>query len=161
MAQSHISASMFPATTQYYTQYKGIRCALPLLADAYGLYYNKTLFKAAGITSPPKTMSELTADAKKLTEQNSDGTIKVAGFDPVDRLLREHPGAVDHVRSAASGWTPSGKSILSKRSRLDEVADLAEEPRRLVRVQQPRAASRPGAVTSSPRRRRSRRASSR
>src|ERR1700704_4540022 len=36
MKSSHISASMFPAATQYYTQYKGKRCALPLLADTYG-----------------------------------------------------------------------------------------------------------------------------
>ena len=38
-----------------------------MLADVYGLYYNKDLFKKAGITEPPKTMSELTDDAKKLT----------------------------------------------------------------------------------------------
>ena len=58
---------MFPAAPRYYTQYEGKRCALPLLADDYGLYYNKKLFKAAGITRPPRTMSELAADAKKLT----------------------------------------------------------------------------------------------
>src|SRR3954470_11494264 len=58
MQRSHIRASTFPAATQYYTQYKGKRCALPLLADTYGLYYNKTLFKQAGIAGPPKTMSE-------------------------------------------------------------------------------------------------------
>ena len=29
--------------------------ALPLYASAYELYYNKKLFKAAGISSPPKT----------------------------------------------------------------------------------------------------------
>src|SRR5258708_25598100 len=50
--------SMFPKTSQYYTQYKGKRCALPLLADVYGFYYNKKMFKAAGLTSPPKTRSE-------------------------------------------------------------------------------------------------------
>ena len=43
---------MFPQASQYYTQYKGMRCALPLLADVYGLYYNKTMLKAAGLTSP-------------------------------------------------------------------------------------------------------------
>ena len=49
MKKDRISSdSIFPAATLYYTQYKGKRCALPLLADAYGFYYNKTLFKAAG-----------------------------------------------------------------------------------------------------------------
>ena len=52
MAQSHISASTSRRRRRYYTQYDGVRCALPLLADTYGLYYNKTLFKAAGITQP-------------------------------------------------------------------------------------------------------------
>jgi multiple sugar transport system substrate-binding protein len=82
MSTAGIQANMFPAATRYYTQYGGKRCALPLLADTYGLYYNKSLFKAAGIAGPPKTMDELTADAKKLTVFNKDGSIKVLGFDP-------------------------------------------------------------------------------
>ncbi len=76
-------ASLFPPAPRYYTQYNGKRCALPLLADDYGLYYNKTMFKAAGITHPPRTMTELAADAKKLTVRGSNGSIKVAGLDPV------------------------------------------------------------------------------
>src|SRR3954470_11100770 len=83
MRKDHIDASIFPPAPRYYTQYGGKRCALPLLADDYGLYYNKKLFRAAGIKSPPKTMSELTADAKKLTVRDKSGKIKVAGFDPV------------------------------------------------------------------------------
>ena len=82
MKQSGISTSMFPPTTNYYTQYGGKKCALPLLADAYGLYYNKTLFKKAGIAGPPKTIAELTADAKKLTIRNPDGSLKQVGIDP-------------------------------------------------------------------------------
>jgi len=83
LKKSHLSASAFPKTSQYYTQYKGKRCALPLLADTFGLYYNTDLFKKAGIKSPPKTFEELTADAKKLTVRSKDGTIKVLGFNPV------------------------------------------------------------------------------
>ena len=59
LKKDHIDPSMFPPAPRYYTQYEGKRCALPLLADDYGLYYNKKLFRAAGIKSPPKTMSEL------------------------------------------------------------------------------------------------------
>ncbi len=77
-----ISTTEFPAATNYYTQYGGKKCALPLLADTYGLYYNKVLFKKAGISSPPKTMSELLADAKKLTIKNPDGSLKQVGIDP-------------------------------------------------------------------------------
>src|SRR5207302_2236396 len=43
MKQSGISADIIPGAPRYYTQYNGKRCALPLLADAYGLYYNKAL----------------------------------------------------------------------------------------------------------------------
>jgi multiple sugar transport system substrate-binding protein len=82
MKQDNLSARVFPKTSQYYTQYNGKRCALPLLADTYGLYYNKKLLKAAGLNGPPKTISQLTAYAKKLTKKNADGSIKVAGYDP-------------------------------------------------------------------------------
>jgi multiple sugar transport system substrate-binding protein len=83
MSGSGIKPQLFPAATRYYTAFDGKRCALPLLADTYGLYYNKALFKAAGIASPPKTMDELAADAKKLTKYNADGSIKVLGIDPL------------------------------------------------------------------------------
>jgi multiple sugar transport system substrate-binding protein len=82
LKKDNVDMSQFPKTSLYYTQYGGKRCALPLLADSYGLYYNKTLFKKAGITRPPRTFSELTADAKKLTQRGGDGSIKVAGYTP-------------------------------------------------------------------------------
>ncbi|RRR80418.1 ABC transporter substrate-binding protein [Streptomyces sp. RP5T] len=71
----------FPATMNQYTQFDGDRCAVPLLGDAYGLYYNKTAFEKAGITSPPKTWSEFEADAKKLTIPRGD-SFKQLGFMP-------------------------------------------------------------------------------
>ncbi|MEU8135069.1 ABC transporter substrate-binding protein [Streptodolium elevatio] len=76
-------AATFPKATLDYTQFEGRRCALPFLADAYGLYYNKDMFAAAGITAPPKTMSEFKAAALKLQQLNPDGSIKVAGTMPV------------------------------------------------------------------------------
>ena len=94
----------FAAATRYYTQYDGKRCALPLLADTYGLYYNKKLFEEAGIDGPPKTISELTDAAKKLTKRNADGTIKVAGFDPIFGFY-ENAVAGSRRCSAPSGST--------------------------------------------------------
>src|ERR1044072_4165921 len=38
LSKDHLSADVFPKTSQYYTQYNGKRCALPFLADDYGLY---------------------------------------------------------------------------------------------------------------------------
>ncbi|MGA5357404.1 ABC transporter substrate-binding protein [Streptomyces purpurascens] len=71
----------FPKAMNEYTQFDGDRCAVPLLGDAYGLYYNKTAFKKAGITSPPKTWSEFERVAKKLTITQGD-TYKQLGFMP-------------------------------------------------------------------------------
>ena len=82
LRKDKVDMTQFPKTSLYYTQYKGKRCALPLLADSYGLYYNKTLFRKAGITHPPKNYTELSADAKKLTQRGNGGSIKIAGFDP-------------------------------------------------------------------------------
>ncbi|MFF8602529.1 ABC transporter substrate-binding protein [Streptomyces sp. NPDC015232] len=74
---------IIPKTLLDYTQFEGKRCAMPLLTDAYGLYYNKTAFKAAGLDpeKPPKTYSELLAAAKRLTKPKGDGYEQL-GFMP-------------------------------------------------------------------------------
>ena len=80
--RDHVDTTQFPKAAFQYTRFDGKQCALPELTDAYGLYYNKDLLAKAGITSLPKTMSELMTDAKKLTQRNADGSIKVIGFMP-------------------------------------------------------------------------------
>ncbi len=47
--------------------------AVPLYSMAYGLYYNKKLFQAAGIATPPATWEDLVADGKKLTSGDKYG----------------------------------------------------------------------------------------
>ncbi|WP_405016802.1 sugar ABC transporter substrate-binding protein [Kitasatospora sp. NBC_00070] len=47
--------------------------AVPLYSMAYGLYYNKKLFDAAGISTPPATWDELVADGQKLTKDGKYG----------------------------------------------------------------------------------------
>ena len=47
--------------------------AVPLYSLAYALYYNKQLFKDAGISAPPTTWDELVADGKKLTKDGHYG----------------------------------------------------------------------------------------
>ncbi|MFI6933181.1 ABC transporter substrate-binding protein [Streptomyces sp. NPDC050287] len=71
----------FPKAMNQYTQFDGNRCSVPLLGDAYGLYYNKTAFQKAGIKTPPKTWSAFEADAKKLTISDGAG-YKQLGFMP-------------------------------------------------------------------------------
>ena len=93
LKQDKINVNIFPKVTRYYTSYKGTQCALPLLADAYGFYYNKKLLSAAGFNGPPKTFDELTAMAKKLTKRNPDGSLKVVGFDPYFGFYQNTAGA--------------------------------------------------------------------
>ncbi|MEV6193359.1 ABC transporter substrate-binding protein [Streptomyces sp. NPDC051920] len=71
----------FPKAMNEYTQFDGNRCTVPLLGDAYGLYYNKDAFEKAGIASPPKTWSEFEKDAKKLTIAKGDSYSQL-GFMP-------------------------------------------------------------------------------
>ncbi|MYW66991.1 extracellular solute-binding protein [Streptomyces sp. SID8379] len=42
--------------------------AVPLYSMSYALYYNKKMFKDAGITKPPATWDELVADGKKISK---------------------------------------------------------------------------------------------
>lgn len=114
LKKDKIDTNIFPAASRYYTQYKGKRCALPLLADSYGFYYNKKLFKAAGIKSPPKTFAELTADAKKLTVRNSDGSLKIVGYDPNPTFYHGGAGiSVYGTQIGATYFDKNGKSNLS------------------------------------------------
>ena len=56
--------------------------AVPLYSTAYGLYYNKAQFAAAGISGPPTTWTQLIADAKKLTKGGHWGLTLEAGQIP-------------------------------------------------------------------------------
>jgi multiple sugar transport system substrate-binding protein len=104
-----VDLSHIPKVSQTYTQFNNIRCAMPALADTYGLYYNTDLLQAAGYTTPPKTMSELLDMAIKLTKYNSDGSIKVAGFVPLWGFYEMAPAHVAPLFNAT--WaTPDGKS---------------------------------------------------
>jgi multiple sugar transport system substrate-binding protein len=114
LQKDHISLSSFPKTSVYYTSYKGVQCTLPILADTWGLYYNTELFKQAGIKSPPKTISELTADAKKLTQRNPDGSLKVVGFNPSRTFYAENSASNFQHQFGAKWLDSDGKSILAK-----------------------------------------------
>ena len=93
-----VDLDQFPETVRSYTSYHDRRCAMPFLADVYGLYYNKTLLAQAGYTAPPKTMTELADMAKKLTKRAPDGTIEVAGYVP---LLNFYENTPQHI---VPGW---------------------------------------------------------
>lgn len=78
-----INLDIFPPVARTATRFADRQCALPHIADSFGLYYNRALLAEEGYSEPPRTMSELTAMAKKLTRFGPDGSIEVAGFVPL------------------------------------------------------------------------------
>ncbi|WP_457253488.1 extracellular solute-binding protein [Pedococcus sp. P5_B7] len=48
--------------------YEGKMYGMPDLSSARAMFYNKALFKQAGIAEPPKTWAEFEADAKKVSD---------------------------------------------------------------------------------------------
>jgi multiple sugar transport system substrate-binding protein len=101
-----------------YTQYNGVQCTLPLLGDALGLYYNTDMFAAAGITAPPKTWTEFTADAVKLTRMSGDS------YDPLG-FMPSFQGYESDIGSWMTQWAPTyfdanGKSNLANDPKVTE-----------------------------------------
>jgi len=118
--------SLVPAGALAYTAFADphSQCLLPMLSDAYGLVYNTALFNRAGISSPPKTYSELFADAKKLTQLNSDGSIKVAGFLPLATGDYELANVVNGVQEGAQWYDSTGKCLLGKDPRFASMLEF-------------------------------------
>jgi multiple sugar transport system substrate-binding protein len=111
ISRDKIDMNNIPTPVRNYTSYAGKQCTMPFLNDAYGIYYNKDMFAAKGLTTAPKTLDELTADAKALTVFNKDGSIKVAGFDPLFGYY-EDSAAHFAAMSGAKWLTDDGKSAI-------------------------------------------------
>ena len=82
---------------------------VPLYGQAYGLYYNKKMFAAAGIDHPPATWTELVADGKKLTKDGQWGLSLQAG----QVTENAHHAAILGAQQGAQLFDASGKPHLS------------------------------------------------
>jgi ABC-type sugar transport system permease subunit/ABC-type glycerol-3-phosphate transport system substrate-binding protein len=83
-AKDGIREKEFYAATWQEAVYKGHIYAIPDSTDDRALFYNKALFRAAGLdpNKPPRTWEDLLAIAPKLTKRGADGGIKQIGFMP-------------------------------------------------------------------------------
>jgi multiple sugar transport system substrate-binding protein len=110
-----VDMSQFTDVAKAYTAFDGKQCALPMLADAYGLYYNTDLLQAAGFSEPPKTLSELEDMALKLTTYNDDGSIKTLGFNPLMGFYENQP--VNYTGVVGGKWMSDdgAKSVLDSK----------------------------------------------
>ena len=121
-----VDLNKIPPTVRSYTEFRGKRCSMPFLADAYGFYYNSTMLTAAGYSAPPKTLSELTAMTKALTKRRADGTIERAGFLPQFGFYEFSPA---HMAPAtgASWFTTDGKSAIGSDPAWKEIMQWQKE----------------------------------
>ncbi len=53
---------------------------MPIFTGGTGIYYNTDMYTAAGITSPPKSMDDLIANAKKLVVKDASGNPTRSGW---------------------------------------------------------------------------------
>jgi multiple sugar transport system substrate-binding protein len=68
-----IDKSVVPKAFFDVASYDGHVYAAPMTIATVMLYYNKRMFREAGISSPPKTMDEMLADAVRLTKKTPNG----------------------------------------------------------------------------------------
>ena len=80
--QAHFDMNTIIPSARAFTTYNGHVYAMPLLEDTFMLIYNKKMFAAAGITRPPATIQEMTADALKLTKKDAHGRLTQLGWAP-------------------------------------------------------------------------------
>lgn len=90
-----IDPGIFTSVTDSYTVCDGKRWALPVLANAYGLYSNTGLMREARLSAPPRTTRQLTEQAKRLTTRAPDGSLAVVG-------------SIRCSSSTGTRWSPSG-----------------------------------------------------
>ena len=123
--------SYLSTVTGYYTTSDGKMMSLPFNSSTPVLYYNKALFKKAGIEQPPATWKEMEAISKKLLDSgvkcgftttwqswtqienfgarnNLPIATKNNGFDGTDAtFLFNTPPFVNHIQQMAD-WSKSG-----------------------------------------------------
>jgi diguanylate cyclase (GGDEF)-like protein/PAS domain S-box-containing protein len=113
LERDHIDDTIFTEAARSYTSRGSRRWALPMLADAYGLYFNRDLLAAAGLAGPPRTMTELADYAKRLTKRRPDGSLLVVGFNPLFGFYENDVSHFGHI-FGASWFGEHGESALGR-----------------------------------------------
>jgi multiple sugar transport system substrate-binding protein len=124
--RDRVDLSQISDAVRSYTEFKGNRCAMPMLTDVNGLYYNTGMFEAAGITAPPKTTSELLDQAKRLTRKAPDGSLEVVGFLPSMPYYQNRP-QVWAPNFGADWFGADGRSGLADSPRWQEMFRFQKE----------------------------------
>lgn len=93
------------------------------------MYYNRAMFRDAGLDRPPNTISEMDEMNEKLTRKSASGVIERAGF------LHSEPGWWSWIWAyhfGGSMYDPSqNKSLIASRENINAMSWVAENSRRL------------------------------
>lgn len=79
---NHFNMNKIIPSARGWSTLNGHVYSMPLLEDTFMLLYNKKLFREAGISRPPTTIEEMTADAYKLTKRDASGRVTQLGWGP-------------------------------------------------------------------------------
>ncbi|SEE85575.1 carbohydrate ABC transporter substrate-binding protein, CUT1 family [Arthrobacter alpinus] len=91
--------------------------SVPLYGLAYGLYYNKAMFKDAGLT-PPTTWEEMVAAAKKLTTGDKHGFALAAG----SYTENSHFAFINAAQNDAEFFDAEGKPTFTEDGVVDGIS---------------------------------------
>jgi multiple sugar transport system substrate-binding protein len=90
--------------------------SVPVYGLAYGLYYNKAMFSAAGLT-PPSNWEDLVTDAKKLTSGDKYGFALAAG----SYTENAHFAFIDAAQNGADLFDSKGQPTFSSDGVVDGI----------------------------------------
>ena len=132
LQRDNLSTGTFAPASLTYTQFEGKRVVLPVLTDAYGLYYNKDMFAKAGISRPAQDHDRAHGRRQEAHRPQP------RRLDQDRRLRAAHHAGARHVRPGARLGRPvlqrPGPAAARHRPGLGGGHDLAEAARRLVRL---------------------------
>ncbi|MWC29771.1 extracellular solute-binding protein [Paenibacillus sp. MMS18-CY102] len=102
-------------------QIDGHQYAIPYVASIRSLYYNRELFRQAGIIEPPETWSELKRDAEKI---KAGGHASGFGVDLTDNETQAYLSYF--FFGAGGGWIKDGKWTINSPANVEGLTLLKE-----------------------------------
>ncbi|AJE87018.1 sugar binding protein [Streptomyces albus] len=97
--------------------------AVPLYSMAYALYYNKQLFKEAGIAEPPATWDELVAAGQKVRAEKGVWGLGAEGANPSENI---HQVFVLGKQHGADFFTPEGEADFTSKGAVAAVKQYVD-----------------------------------
>lgn len=102
-------------------QWEGKQYAIPFVSSTRKMYYNKELFKEAGVTSPPATWSQLKKDSEKI---KNTGKARGFGLDLSDNEIQAYLSYF--FLGAGGGWIRDGKWTINSPQNVEGLTYLKD-----------------------------------